>query len=64
LRTPFIFWLFLYYPDDQYHALTLRMAGKLKAKFLTTDWILTEVADTLSSGRDHPNVAGFITLLK
>jgi predicted nucleic acid-binding protein len=58
------YFLALYYPDDQYHVLTLRMADKLKAKFLTTDWVLTEVADALSAGRDHQNVAPLIRRLR
>jgi uncharacterized protein len=58
------YFLALYYPDDQYHSLTLRMVGKLKARFLTTDWVLTEVADALSEGRDHRYVATLIRRLR
>ena len=56
--------LALYYPDDQYHAQTVRMTRQLNARFLTTDWILTEVADALSAGRDHQNVAPLIRRLR
>lgn len=44
------YFLALYYPDDQYHAKTVRVARQLKARLLTTDWVLTEVADALSKG--------------
>jgi hypothetical protein len=33
------YFLALYYPDDQYHVQTARMASKLKTRFLTTDWV-------------------------
>jgi predicted nucleic acid-binding protein len=58
------YFLALYYPDDQYHVQTVRIASQLKARFLTTDWVLTEVADALSTGRDHKNVAPLIHRLR
>jgi len=58
------YFLALYYPDDQYHTQTFRVASQLKARFLTTDWVLTEVADALSAGKDHQNVAPLIQHLR
>jgi predicted nucleic acid-binding protein len=37
-------------PGDQHHARTLRPTHQLRAHFVTTDWVLTEVADALSKG--------------
>ncbi|HEV3271535.1 MAG TPA: PIN domain-containing protein [Candidatus Methylacidiphilales bacterium] len=54
------YFLALYYPDDQYHAKTVRVARQLKARLLTTDWVLTEVADALSKGESRLKVADLI----
>jgi predicted nucleic acid-binding protein len=35
---------------DQHHARTLRLMHQLRARFVTTDWVLTEVADALAKG--------------
>jgi predicted nucleic acid-binding protein len=37
-------------PGDQHHARTLRLTHRLRARFVTTDWVLTEVADALAKG--------------
>jgi predicted nucleic acid-binding protein len=54
------YFLALYYPDDQHHARTVHVVSKLKTRFLTTDWVLAEVADALSGRSDHPYVAALI----
>jgi predicted nucleic acid-binding protein len=58
------YFLALYFPDDQHHAQAVRVARQLKARFLTTDWMLTEGADALSKGRSRPKVADLIRRLR
>jgi len=58
------YFLALYFPDDQYHSQTLNLTRQLKARYLTTDWVLTEVADAMSEGWDRQNAAPLIRRLR
>jgi predicted nucleic acid-binding protein len=51
-------------PSDQRHASAQRVARELKARYLTTDWIMTEVADALSGGRVRHHVVPLIRRLR
>jgi predicted nucleic acid-binding protein len=51
-------------PNDLCHARAERLARELKARYLTTDWIMTEVADALSRGRVRHQVAPLIRHLR
>jgi predicted nucleic acid-binding protein len=51
-------------PNDQRHGRTKQLARELKARYLTTDWVMTEVADALSRGRVRHQVAPLIRRLR
>jgi len=51
-------------PNDRRHARTERLARDLKARFVTTDWIMTEVADALSRCRVRHQVTPLIRQLR
>jgi predicted nucleic acid-binding protein len=51
-------------PNDQRHGRAEQLARELKVRYLTTDWIMTEVADALSRGRVRRQVAPLIRRLR
>jgi len=51
-------------PNDQYHMKTERLTRELKARYVTTDWIITEVADALSKVRTRQQVARLVENLR
>ena len=58
------YFLALLSPNDQYHTRTERLARELKAHYVTTDWIITEVADALSKVGTRQQVARLIEKLR
>jgi predicted nucleic acid-binding protein len=58
------YFIALLYLNDQYHAQTVQLTRRLKARFLTTDWVLTEVADALSEVRARQQVAPLIRRIR
>ena len=53
----------LLFINDQHHAQAVQSTRRLKARYLTTDWVLTEVADALSGVRARQRVAPLIRRL-
>jgi uncharacterized protein len=45
---------------DQYHTQATRAASQLLGEVVTTEWVLTEVADALSGSASRRSVAPFI----
>lgn len=67
MKTVFVdtfYFVALLYRNDQYRARTVQLARRLKARFLTTDWVLTEVADALSEAKARHQVAPLIHRLR
>ena len=54
------FYLALLAPIDEDHALVMAFNDQFDGKMVTTDWVLIEVADALSNGRNRER---FIELL-
>jgi predicted nucleic acid-binding protein len=54
------YFLALAYPRDQHHKRTVQLADNLRVRYLTSDWIITEVADALSKGRARAQVEKLI----
>ncbi len=51
-------------PNDQYHTRTERLTRELNARYVTTDWIITEVADALSKALTRQQVARLVEKLR
>jgi hypothetical protein len=49
---------------DQYHEQALAVSRDLRARILTTDWVLTEVADALAESECRPRMRDFILHLR
>lgn len=47
-------------PSDEHHAAAVRAAESLTSRFLTTHYVLIEVADALSAPRFRTDVAQFL----
>ena len=45
---------------DQYHAKATAAAGQLHGEIVTTEWVLTEVADALADSASRRSVAPFV----
>jgi len=49
---------------DQYHELVVAFARNLRARLITTDWVLMEVADALAKSECRHRVREFILRLR
>src|SRR3954469_1566996 len=49
---------------DQYHHRVLEFSGGFRARLLTSDWVLMEVADALADSQCRGRVRDFITHLR
>jgi len=58
------YFLALLNPIDQHHEKTVRLAGGLKAKFVTTEWVLIEVADAVAGKRSRSQFFPFLWRLE
>ena len=45
---------------DQYHAKATAAASQLRGEIVTTEWVLTEVADALADSASRRSVAPFV----
>ena len=66
MRVTFVdtfFYLALILKDDQYHTRAVLASASIRGRFLTTAWVLTEVADALSEPsrrRFFPELLGLL----
>src|SRR5438445_3758473 len=49
---------------DQHHERVLKFSRDFRARILTSDWVLMEVADALAKSESHPRVRDFILHLR
>src|SRR5256885_3256646 len=49
---------------DQHHTRVVEFSRNFRARFLTTDWVLMEVADALAKSECRPRVRDFILHLR
>jgi len=58
------YFLALIYPDDAAHRRAQEWSRQRLVRYVTTDWIITEVADAMSKGRARWHAAALINHLK
>jgi uncharacterized protein len=49
---------------DQHHERVLSFSRDLRARILTSDWVLMEVADALAESESRPRVSDFVSHLR
>ncbi|CAN5313308.1 hypothetical protein BH09SUM1_BH09SUM1_21010 [soil metagenome] len=59
-----VYFIALINSKDRYRDRALNFSAGLHFRFVTTDWILIEVADALASSHARKDVRGFIRLLR
>lgn len=58
------YFLALLNPRDRWHAAARKASTELAEPLLSTDWVLTEVVDAMSSPRNRSKVVQFVRMLR
>jgi uncharacterized protein len=58
------YFLALIFPRDKAHAAAQAQSRSPMTCYVTTDWVITEVADALSKGKSRRHVSGLINHLR
>jgi predicted nucleic acid-binding protein len=56
--------LAMIYPDDMAHVRAQAASRQKMGRYVTSDWIITEVADAMSKGRARQKVGGLVSHLR
>jgi hypothetical protein len=58
------YYLALLNEGDEWHARAEEQAGSLRGRFVTTEWVLVEVANACSHAANRPNFLRLVDLLR
>lgn len=58
------YFLALLNPGDLWHAAARRASAALTGTLLSTDWVLAELANAMSKGRNRATVLSFVRMLR